>query len=354
MDVRRLSVLSVHFWYAEIEVASKRIYQHVGEIMIPKTTGALSVSELDFHWTDKKRKERHSKSDAYRELAVRAWYPKFPQEQEEALQTTEVERCPVIIFSPGVSLKLDNYLSLLKELASHGYVVFGVEYPYMTQLVQFSDGRTIAQAPFPATREGRWDFVEQEHKVWVEDLKFVLDQLSENKARSAQDHFFKRLDLNRIGIMGHSFGGSASAEVCAIDSRCVASIAIDGLLLGPNRNLTGNKPFMMILATHLPENLPDEAKDNQAKHLERANEVFNQSCQPVYYVEVSGADHLSFGDFYKKNASIPLPPLEPTRGIEITRVLVLGFFDCHLRGIKSAFHSRLGFPEIRLATRNIK
>ena len=46
-------MLSVHFWYAEIEVASKRIYRHVGEIMIPKTTGALSVSELDFHWTDK-------------------------------------------------------------------------------------------------------------------------------------------------------------------------------------------------------------------------------------------------------------------------------------------------------------
>src|SRR3989442_16016703 len=44
----------------------------------------------------------------------------------------------------------------------------------------------------------------------------------------ASGKFTGRLDMMRVGVFGHSFGGAAAALFCHEDSRCKAGIDVDG------------------------------------------------------------------------------------------------------------------------------
>jgi Chlorophyllase enzyme len=54
---------------------------------------------------------------------------------------------PVIIMRAGASLEVASYSSLAEDLASHGYVVVGVDAPYRTGIISFPDGRIIKRIP---------------------------------------------------------------------------------------------------------------------------------------------------------------------------------------------------------------
>lgn len=54
---------------------------------------------------------------------------------------------PVVIFSPGFGSPQDTYTSYLEDLASHGYIIFGINHPYVTDPTVFLDGRVISQDP---------------------------------------------------------------------------------------------------------------------------------------------------------------------------------------------------------------
>jgi hypothetical protein len=55
------------------------------------------------------------------------------------------------------------------------------------------------------------------------------------------------------------------------------------------------------------------------------------------WLAVTGADHPSFTDvdLLEEEAGFPTPPLDPERGIVITREYVTAFFDQTLKGIHS-------------------
>lgn len=52
---------------------------------------------------------------------------------------------PVVIMRAGASAPVMNYSALAEDLASHGYVVVGVDAPYRTSVVVFPDGRIITR-----------------------------------------------------------------------------------------------------------------------------------------------------------------------------------------------------------------
>ena len=52
---------------------------------------------------------------------------------------------PVVLMRAGFSGLVAGYSSLAEDLASHGYVVVGVDAPYLTSVVVFPDGRVIAE-----------------------------------------------------------------------------------------------------------------------------------------------------------------------------------------------------------------
>ena len=90
------------------------------------------------------------------------------------------------------------------------------------------------------------DLLNQEMEVWVADAIFVLNQLKKYNTQS--DAFlYNRLDMNNVGMFGHSFGGAAAVQMCRRDDRIKAGIDLDGPLNGNESTLPFHKPCMFML-----------------------------------------------------------------------------------------------------------
>src|SRR6266487_4561827 len=241
-------------------------------LILPAPTGPYAVGRREYDWTDQSRDDPLAPhSGLKRELVVWAWYPalrepgaeiasylpsKWAQLSDEqhgfigqqllqsndSIQTHSLDRAPlssaaarypVLIFEPGLGTIPTQYTTLLEDLASHGYIVFAITPTYSSDVVVFPDGRVVEATPAGKLDTGVNPQVaaNQLVTVWAKDVIFVMNQL--DRLNTAPGNMFSgRLDLARLGIFGHSFGGATAAQVCHMDARCKAGINLDADLAG--------------------------------------------------------------------------------------------------------------------------
>lgn len=231
-------------------------------LVLPQPSGPYAVGRMEYDWTDPSRMDPlASRPGIKRELVVWAWYPasRIPgahpapylppkwasllgqqhtlfglstAQSSDSIQTHSVEqaplipgtvRFPVLIFEPGLGSLPTEYTTLLEDLASHGYVVFAITPTYSSDVV-FPDGRVVKATPAGKlnTNANPQTAANQLVNLWSQDVIFVMDQLTRLNATPG-NRWSQRLDLTRLGVFGHSFGGTAAAQVCSMDARCKAS-----------------------------------------------------------------------------------------------------------------------------------
>jgi hypothetical protein len=114
-------------------------------------------------------------------------------------------------------------------LASAGYVAVGIDHTYGAMVTVFPDGRVALNNP-EALPEGQG--YEQASQIleatYAADIVFVMDELE--RLNASDSLLANRLDLERIGVFGHSTGGGAVVIACAQDSRCKAGLGMDAWL----------------------------------------------------------------------------------------------------------------------------
>ncbi len=223
-------------------------------------------------------------------------------------------RFPVIVFSHGFNSTPWQNVPQMEELASHGFIVISIGHTYDATVVTFPDGRqvrdnsrtrppTMSRADYqtyagmlkqleaetdPAAIQTRWreiqafgsrtgHFVSRSVSVWAADVRFVLDQLALINSRADQG-VVGRMDLDRVGLFGMSFGGSTAGLVCRVDTRCKAGMNFDGWQFGdPDRALA--VPFLYMT----------KATSNHFA-------VFHGSTGDLYEVRVRRSEHGNFAD----------------------------------------------------------
>ncbi len=155
----------------------------------------------------------------------------------------------------------------------------------------------------------------------LKDLTFLLD---ETERLNAGDSFFMgRLDLNRIGVYGLSYGGMVS-ETCRRDARVRCAVFWDPTSLAING--TGlPKPFLTALG--------------DSNFFESENQAFfAKATTNAYYLKIRNAQHLTATDF----AWTTLTPSARDPALAINACSVW-FFATYLKGETPPFP---GNPEI--------
>lgn len=231
------------------------------------------------------------------------------------------ERYPVVIVSPGNATNVEFYAGLAEELASHGYVVIGLDHPYQSAAVAI--GETVAAYSGDAPMAQAEAVTRARIDERVADIGFVLDRLEADAAGFAT--LDSRLDLDRVAVIGHSNGGLAAAQICD-DPRVSACANIDG------QNMAG--PFGMGTDPAAPAK-PFLFLTKEAELHPALAEAFEAGGSGGYRVVVPAAAHDSFTDGPRFQPRIL--PMEGTADavMTVTRGFLLAFLD----------HTLLGAPQ---------
>lgn len=139
--------------------------------------GAFTVRQIDETWTDDARQ---------REIPLRI---RLPESRD---------RVPVIVFSHGLGGSRDGGREWGEHWASRGFAVVHVQHPGSDEAL-WKD--KPAGERFSGLRSGA---NLQQFLARIADIKFVVADLG--RRQSAGDPLATRLDLDRLGMSGHSFG----------------------------------------------------------------------------------------------------------------------------------------------------
>lgn len=119
---------------------------------------------------------------------------------------------PVIIYAPAFGVVKDMYSYNVQRLVESGFIVIAVGSTHESIFTVFPDGTFVKQQAAVGSLEGS-DFKGWKEllDVRVQDIAHVLARLSE---LNEQDPLLRgKLDLDAVGIIGHSLGGAAAMEV---------------------------------------------------------------------------------------------------------------------------------------------
>lgn len=227
---------------------------------------------------------------------------------------------PTLVFSPGFGQKPEHYSVLLQDWASRGYLVVGIEHPFIRD---------------PNNAE-----LYDVSAVVAKQLVNSLGHITRERQRPGSP--FARVDVKRIGIIGHSIGGSAAAQTCSVDDRCRAAMNLDGTIFG-NVVHTGMKQPFFLLRKYVPP--PDMVNDPPRFYEKRDQANMHEDSvfahTPVmYWLAVEGLDHMSFTD--AALAPDAVQSLQERAGLrrsaqvtqEMTTRYVLEFFGAYMSGAR--------------------
>jgi predicted dienelactone hydrolase len=286
---------------------------------------------------------------------------------------------PVIIFSHGFNGTPWQNVVQMEELASHGFIVMSLAHTYDASALIFPDGRVVRdnsrtrQSPVKPEdaakgaellarlgaehdpdriRQMWWELVAFNRQVgfyiapsvapWIADTRYLMDQLAVIHAGTTEgivgpaNEFAGRMDLDRLGVMGMSFGGSTAGAVCAIDPRCKAGMNMDGSQFGVVDEHPLPVPFMYFTA----------GWNNQFP-------VYLASTADLYEVHVKRSAHGNFSDL---SIAMPVfqwlstPKFEMLGKIDASdmeRIMsgyVLAFFQKYLQGRSPTLLESSGTP----------
>ena len=366
----------------------------------PIPTGPFQVGTEVRHLTDPNRRETLSSNPSdLRELMVQIWYPVDPSFRGElatyrskevtnwrtaqlalvktnaylsAPLASEQRNYPVLVFSPSWSGQRVQNTFQVQELASHGYIVVAMDHPYGTDVTAFPDGRIVRTklgvGEDYSSHEAFEHFVreaEQQVKVRAEDARFVIDKLEELNRQDPKGLLTGKLDLNRIGIFGHSLGGSVAAQACWLDARFKAALDMDGMVAGESAREGSHCPtFFMMEDDTLP---PKSAIPTLFSRDRRVAEFGYEQAAKMevslnksggYRMVIQGTTHRNFSDspFFSPLKSLTGAGSIPTkRCAQIVNQYSLAFFDKTLKGqpgplLESESHD---FPEAHLEVWNV-
>lgn len=359
---------------------------------------SYKVGRTSFDWIDTNRTEKYGPNPGGpRKIVAYVWYPASPAQNAtpgpflseiqatvlsslaglpketllslptksyiNAPPVTNGASFPVLLMSHGNTGAPLYYSYTAEYLATRGYIVVGISHTYNAQWTIFGDN-TVALADsaadvssvppvlsdsssFADIRANRANSAALDADL-TKDASFALDKLAE--LNRTEGVFKGRLNLNQVGMFGHSFGGSHSFRMLQENSRVLAAADLDGTIFNEDFAQGVSRPFMVQAGGH-----PTDADLSalRAKYLAagmtaaQADEIISLSNSPriafensrsAYFVRLNKAEHGNFTDFgLLASYGLPQDDISTTASAEsllnASNEYLVAFFDEKLRGL---------------------
>ncbi|MDQ0060488.1 alpha/beta hydrolase family protein [Paenibacillus harenae] len=357
-------------------------------LRMPEPEGAYAVGTETFHLVDGEREETFTEEpDDKRELMVQIWYPAqlahpegnrvslFPEDRQlfkayakayaaemnlpaflldywKYFQTNSYSRTPIdssgkpfplVLISHGEGTGRLLHVSQAENLASHGYIVVAVDHTYSTLATAFPDGRVSGYTVRNGgTVEDVFDRAERVGAVWTQDIAYVIRSLEKMDDGDFGGGFQGRIDMERIGMLGHSFGGATAFRAVNDIPNIRAGINMDGTLYGIQDRDGMNKPFLFLESEDFLtwKTKLEQGEVTDPAILKRLSAELATIDRAVNHggtmIAVEGASHYNFTDLQLFTEMLDLTgmtgPIKGNRGARLVNDYVLDFFDKHLKG----------------------
>ncbi len=230
---------------------------------------------------------------------------------------------PLVVLSPGAGHNRIELSSLAEELASHGFVVAGVDHAHEAAPVEFPD-ELVTECV--GCQSGEWALGAVNR---AEDVSFLLDRLT---GPDPAWRWSRVIDASRIGMAGHSWGGSATAETLRSEERVDAGINLDGPYFAPVVDEGLDKPLALV---QNDQGLDTDGLEQMWPRLEGWRQWIrmegsghSNSIDRGVLVEQLGLSGLFTPEQWRNLYG----DIGVGRGLELVRTYSLAFFDHHLRG----------------------
>lgn len=278
---------------------------------------------------------------------------------------------PVLLFSPGGGEQPLFYSALLEQISSFGYIVVAIPEPFDTPVIPLPDGRILT-----SNQMAEWCQHETSCKKAISGgetaMQEIMDKMKDNRAKDmifalSQLEKINRdnpiladaLDMEKVGVFGHSFGGASSVRLAQLDKRidAVAVLDSDIFLVIPKDSKSLSQPVLYMTASNI------DASAQELEEISKNNALtaaYLSGSFPYYFINIAGTTHQSFqsdamflapyisigGESVTLNAG----DTTPARITLVVSTYVLAFFDQHLKGIDQTLLDgpSASYPEITI------
>ena len=186
----------------------------------------------------------------------------------DSAQPSEIPPAPLIVASPGLAGDRTGFAVIGNHLASHGFAIAALDHPG-SDTANF-EALLAGQANEIADPAG---FSERPR-----DISYLLDELTRQNNNNGP--IANRLDMTKIGVIGHSYGGTTALSVAGAQlnlNTLEANCSSDRLIL----NAADPSILLQCTALKVPEQFSENLRDERIQAVMAMNpptsSLFGQS-----------------------------------------------------------------------------